>query len=242
MIVFFLFLFFQKLFAYELLYFKDRYGDPMKGNPAKQYGLEVVKDSPETMDRRYLEHYYYHTHNVNYIHCVNITIYPLAYETIHYVWNYDYQNENRENYLPSKMFFKFMKKSFYDFINKELVIEFAKYEDFKMPSKKFYENDSINIEDGYYIIKGKIKYTCEYCIDGEMVQYNEGADITAKFSTDFKKLVINFSSIVTSKMGSVTDNFAITLFDTPYLKNFGEYQTLIEIFISGILKCITTLI
>ena len=228
--VFFLLLFFQQLFAYELLYFKDSYDKQIiKGNPAKKYGLEMIKDSPETIDRRYLEHYYYHTHYDNSVRCVNITIYPLSYETINYVWNYDYQNENRENYLPSKMFFKFMRRSFSFYQNNQLVINFAKYEDFKMPSKKFYENDSINIEDGYYIIKGKIKYTCEYCIDGEMVQYNEGADINAKFSTDFKKLVINFTSIDTSKMGTQTNNFAITLFDTPYLTNFGEYQIKLEI-------------
>ena len=230
MIVFFLLLFFQQLFAYELLYFKDSYDKQIiKGNPAKNYGLEMIKDSPETIDRRYLEHYFYHTHYDNSIRCVNITIYPLSYETINYVWNYDYQNENRENYLPSKMFFKFMRRSFSFYQNNQLVINFAKYEDFKMPNKKFYENDSIKIESGYYIIKGKIKFTCEYCIDGEMVQYNEGADINAKFSTDFKKLVINFTSIDTSKMGTQTNNFAITLFDTPYLTNFGEYQIKLEI-------------
>ena len=230
MIVFFLLLFFQQLFAYELLYFKDIYDKQIiKGNPAKNYGLEMIKDSPETIDRRYLEHYFYHTHYDNSIRCVNITIYPLSYETINYVWNYDYQNENRENYLPSKMFFKFMRRSFSFYQNNQLVINFAKYEDFKMPNKKFYENDSIKIESGYYIIKGKIKFTCEYCIDGEMVQYNEGADINAKFSTDFKKLVINFTSIDTSKMGTQTNNFAITLFDTPYLTNFGEYQIKLEI-------------
>ena len=229
MIVFFLFIFFQKIFAYQLLYFKDGNKPLINGNPAKKYGLDVVKDKPETMDRRYLEHYYYYSYYTNNIHCVNITIYPLPYQTINYVWNYDYTNENREKYLHSKMFFKFMQKSFSYFRNKELVIEFTKYEDFKMPEKKFFENDSITIESGNYIIKGKIKYTCDYCIDGEMVQFNEGADIKAKFSSNFESLVIDFNGIDTSKMGTITNHFAITLFDTPYLTNFGEYQMKLKV-------------